>query len=148
VNFAGTASDKRVSQTTKLVGTDVYVNRVTELWFISKELMRNFQVYGVTSDMAKEMVSRRYEIVKGNGTRVKAESKGDLRARLGHSPDLTDAAFIAVDLARSRFGLTPTEPRKKDSGNNSTGLHLFTRRGPMTMKDLDVTSRSGHSHLD
>lgn len=148
VNFAGTASDKRVSQTTKLVGTDVYVNRVTELWFISKELMRNFQVYGVTSDMAKEMVSRRYEIVKGNGTRVKAESKGDLRARLGHSPDLTDAAFIAVDLARSRFGLAPTEPRKRDRGNNSSGLHLFTRRGPMTMKDLDVTSRSGHSHLD
>jgi hypothetical protein len=146
VNFSGTASDKRVSQNTKLVGTDVYANRVTELWFISKELMRNFQVFGVTSDMAKEMVSRRYEIIKGNGTRVKAESKGELRARLGHSPDLTDASFIAVDLARSRFGLTPAEPRKKE--NDSSGLHLFQRRGPLSMKDLDVSSRSKHAHLE
>jgi hypothetical protein len=146
VSFGGVASEKRVSQNSKLVGSDVYVNRVTELWFIAKELMRNFQVFGVTTDMARELTSRRYDVVKGNGTRVRAESKGELKGRLGHSPDLADAAFIAVDLARTRFGLTATEPRKKD--DNSSGLHLFQRRGPATMKDLDVTSRSSHSRLE
>jgi hypothetical protein len=146
VAFGGAASEKRVSQSSKLVGSDIYVNRVTELWFIAKELMRNFQVFGVTTEMAKEMTARRYEMVKDKGTRVKAESKGDLKGRLGRSPDLTDAAFIAVDLARTRFGLTPTEPRSKE--NNSSGLHLFQRRGPLRMKDLDVTSRSSHAHLE
>jgi hypothetical protein len=146
VSFSGTASNKRVSTTSKLTGAEVYVNRVTELWFIAKELMRNYQVYGVTTEMAKEMTARRYEIVKGNGARVKAESKGELKSRLGKSPDMTDAAFIAVDLARTRFGLTPMEPRKEKQ--DSSGLHLFMPKRVSSMKDLDVASRSKHAHLD
>jgi hypothetical protein len=146
VAFGGTATDKRVSQTSKLTGAELYANRVSELWFVSKELMRTRQVFGISNDMAKEMCARRYDIVKTNGTRVRVESKGDLKARLGHSPDLTDAAFVAVDLARSRFGLVSTEVIVSDS---QEGVPSFFRRTKnMTMKDLDVVSRSTHSRLE
>lgn len=144
VKFGGTASDKKVSQNSKIVGSELYTNRVSELWFISKELMRNRQVFGVSSDMAREMVARTYTMVKGTGVRIKAESKGELKAKLGHSPDLTDSAFVAVDLARTRFGLTAMDPPRKD---NDSGIGLFMRRGPRTMKDLDVVSRSKLSDI-
>lgn len=75
--------------------------------------------------------------------RIKVEPKAGVKAKLGHSPDLTDAAFIAVDLARSRFGLVSMEMIKK----NEDGMSLFMRRGPTSFKDLDVVSRSAHAHL-
>jgi hypothetical protein len=143
VKFGGAASDKKVSPNSKMTGGDLYLNRVSELWFVSKELMRNQQVFGISDEMAREMTARSYSMVKGTGIRIKVESKQDLKAKLGHSPDLTDAAFIAVDLARSRFGLVAMEPLKVQQNE----LGLFTRRGPRTMKDLDVASRSPHSHL-
>jgi hypothetical protein len=147
VKFGGTATDRKVSRSSKLTGTEVYVNRVSELWFVSKELMRGRQIFGVSEAMAKEMTARRYDMVKGNGIRVRVESKGDLKGRIGHSPDLSDAGFIAVDLARSRFGLIAQDlPQTKERENS--GISLFTRRGPISMKDLDVVSRTAHNHLE
>lgn len=143
VKFGGAATDKRVSQNSRITGEELYMNRVSELWFVSKELMRNRQVFGVTSEMAREMTARSYSMVKGTGLRIKVESKIDLKAKLGHSPDLTDSAFVAVDLARTRFGLVSMEPPKQ----RDSGIALFTRRGPLTMKDLDVVSRSTHSNI-
>lgn len=76
--------------------------------------------------------------------RIKVEPKSEVKAKLGHSPDLSDAAFIAIDLARSRFGLVSMDPPKK---SNDDGMSLFMRRGPTSFKDLDVVSRSSHAHL-
>lgn len=144
VKFSGAASDKRVSQNSRITGTELYMNRVSEIWFVAKELMRNQQVFGVTTDMARELTSRCYEMVKGSTMRIKVEPKSEVKAKLGHSPDLSDAAFIAIDLARSRFGLVSMDPPKK---SNDDGMSLFMRRGPTSFKDLDVVSRSSHAHL-
>lgn len=143
VKFSGAASDKRVSQNSRITGSELYMNRVSEIWFVAKELMRNRQVFGITEEMARELTSRCYEMVKGSTMRIKVEPKAEVKAKLGHSPDLADAAFIAVDLARSRFGLVSMEPIKK----NDDAMSLFTRRGPTSFKDLDVVSRSTHAHL-
>ena len=40
VTFGGKASDKRVSMNSQLTGEELYTNRVSELWFVGKELMR------------------------------------------------------------------------------------------------------------
>ncbi len=47
-------SDKRVSQNSQLTGAELYTNRVSELWFVGKELLRTKQIYGVSSDLAQE----------------------------------------------------------------------------------------------
>ncbi len=113
ISFGGKASDKRVSANSKLIGTELYVNRVSELWFVGKELMRTRQVFGVTSDLAQEITGRNYDHVKGSTLRMKIESKPEFKARFGRSPDLADAAFLALDCARQRLGLVAVDPPKE-----------------------------------
>jgi len=117
VTFGGKGSDKRVSQNSQLTGAELYTNRVSELWFVGKELLRTKQIYGVSSDLAQEMCARNYDMTKGTGTlRVKIESKPEFKARFGRSPDLADAAFLALDCARQRLGLVAVDPPKDDDG--------------------------------
>ncbi len=115
VTFGGKGSDKRVSMNSQLTGAELYTNRVSELWFVGKELLRTKQIYGVSSDLAQEMCARNYDMTKGTGTlRVKIESKPEFKARFGRSPDLADAAFLALDCARQRLGLVAVDPPKDD----------------------------------
>ena len=119
VSFGGKASDKRVSTNSKLIGNELYVNRVTELWFVGKEFCRTKQLFGITNELAQEVVGRKYDMVKGSTLRMKLESKPDYKNRLGKSPDLADAAFICIDVARQRHGLVAVEPL--DSGDKVQG---------------------------
>jgi hypothetical protein len=41
---------------------------------------------------------------------MKIESKPEFKARYGRSPDMADAAFLCLDLARQRHGLVAVEP--------------------------------------
>ena len=141
VQFGGKASDRRVSLNSRLTGEELYTNRVSELWFVGKEFMRTRQIHGVTHELAKEMCARRYDMVKSGTLRVKVESKGELKQRLGNSPDKADAAFIALDLARQRHGLVAVDPPKA----NSAGV--FPQRVHRTIRDLDVVGRSSQSQL-
>jgi len=128
VGFGGKASDKRVSASSQLVGEELYMNRVSELWFVGKELMRTKQVFGITANLASEMTSRNYDMVKSGTLRVKIESKPEFKARFGSSPDLADAAFLALDCARQRLGLVAVDPPKEGAKN-------YNKR-PKTIKDL------------
>jgi hypothetical protein len=114
VTFGGKASDKRVSMNSQLTGSELYTNRVSELWFVGKELMRTRQIYGVSSDLAQEMCARNYDMVKTGSLKVKIESKIEFKSRFGRSPDLADAAFLALDCARQRMGLVAIDPPKDD----------------------------------
>ena len=117
VTFGGKASDKRVSMNSQLTGEELYVNRVSELWFVGKELMRTQQVFGVSSDLAQEMCARNYDMIKTGSLKVKIESKVEFKARFGRSPDLADAAFLALDCARQRLGLVAVDPPKESQGS-------------------------------
>jgi len=140
VQFGGKPSDKRVSMNSQRTGEELYVNRVSELWFVGKEFMRTQQLRGIGPDLAKELTSREYELTKStNNLKVKIETKPDLKARLGKSPDLADAAMVALDCARQRHGLVAIEPPKKDD------VPLIFRRA-RTMKDLDVVAQSTQTH--
>jgi hypothetical protein len=119
VSFGGKPSDKRVSANSKLTGEELYVNRVSELWFVGKELMRTKQVFGISADLAQEICARNYDLVKGGSLKVKIESKPEFKSRFGRSPDLADAAFLALDCARQRLGLVAVEPPNDDA---STGF--------------------------
>jgi hypothetical protein len=141
VQFGGKASDRRVSMNSQLTGEELYMNRVSELWFVGKEFMRTRQMFGLTAELAKEFCIRRYEMIKSGTLRVKVESKSELRGRIGSSPDMADAAFVALDLARQRHGLVAVDPPKQSE------VGLFGARRSMTMKDLDVVGRSRHAHL-
>ena len=91
--------------------------------------------------LAKEMCIRRYELVKSGTLRVKVEPKAELKQRMGQSPDIADAAFIALDLARQRHGVVAVDPPKQSE------LGLFGAGRGRSMRDLDVVSRTKHAHL-
>lgn len=100
VNFGGAASELPISTTDSTKSKDKYVNRVTEIWFSAKELLRQKCLTGVTNELAFEMTNRKYTTTRsgGVGTKVLAEKKEDMRKRMqGKSPDLADATFVAFD---------------------------------------------------
>ncbi len=139
VSFGGKASDKRVSANSKLVGHELYVNRVSELWFVGKELMRTRQVFGVNSDLAQEITGRNYDHVKGSTLRMKIESKPEYKARFGRSPDLADAAFLALDCARQRLGLVAVDPPKEgDMSFNKPRRSIKTLGGALQNADTTL----------
>lgn len=113
VQFGGYASNFRVAVNDSRPAFEHYVNRVSELWYVGSNLMKFGQLRGMPNDLAREMKSRRYELVKGASSRIKVEPKRDMKERLGFSPDLADALFIMVDLCRTRLGLI--------AGNHSGG---------------------------
>ena len=104
IDFGGRASDLPSSVADPTPGHERYANRVTEIWFGAKELMRTGQIKGVTTTLAKEMCARTYSTEKGATARLRAEPKPDMKSRIGKSPDEADAALMLVELCRQRFG--------------------------------------------
>jgi len=138
VHFGGKASDRHVSLTDTTPSHERYANRVSELWWAGKELIRNKQLYGVGRDLVREMTERLYTTEKGLGMRIRVESKADMKSRIGKSPDLSDAAFILIDLCRNRHGLSATDKTPKDPYNRTSGYKTW-------FKKKDVVAKAGRN---
>ena len=117
------------------MGHELFVNRVTELWFVGKELVRTKQLFGIDHVLAQEITGRNYDMVKGSTLRMKLEGKIDFKARYGRSPDLADAAFLCLDVARQRHGLVAVEPPEE-------GTKGQTHRQRRSIKNM-ATALSG-----
>lgn len=121
VQFGGKASERPVSLTDKAPGHERYANRVSELWWTGKELIRNKQLFGISRELVREMTERQYTTEKGLNMRIRVETKSDMKARIGKSPDISDAAFILIELCRTRHNLTaidriPDNPYQQNLG--------------------------------
>jgi len=105
IRFHETPSELPVSDTDRTPAKERYVNRVTELWFSGKWMIRNGLIRGIGPDLAAELCERRYEVMGTGGTiRLKAEPKDIMKKRTnGRSPDLADAFAIVIDLVRKKF---------------------------------------------
>jgi dTDP-glucose pyrophosphorylase len=101
--------------------------------------MRTRQIFGVSTDLASEITSRNYDMIKSGTLRVKVESKPEFKARFGRSPDLADAAFLALDCARQRLGLVAVDPPEKGDKN--------FKRPPKTIKQLGSALQNSEAVL-
>jgi hypothetical protein len=104
IQFGGRASEILVSLTDTRKAREAYANRVTEIWYAGQEFCRSGQLRNMPKDMAKELKARRYVTTKTEGTRVKVESKEDMKIRTGFSPDIADAGMMLVMLAKEVLG--------------------------------------------
>jgi hypothetical protein len=141
VSFGGGASHRRVSASNRTPAKDLYVNRVSELWFVGKEFLRCRQFFGIPNEVAVDMTARTYEMVKGSNLRMKVEPKQEFKSRIGRSPDIADAMFLLIELARQRhsFVSIDLDPSRKDD------MSVWTQQ--RRREDFDVASRSAHVHL-
>lgn len=97
------------SKPSNLASEKKYYNMASELWYAGKPLLREGQIRGIRPEIAREMTLRLYSEV-GKPSKVKIESKEDMKKRLGgRSPDICDAAMLVIFAARSRLGLQSTE---------------------------------------
>jgi hypothetical protein len=109
VNFGGKASERPVSAENKQTrACEVYANRVTELWCSIRAFMRAGQIRGISPDLGQELTSRKMKHIKSGAVlKQQVETKEDMRARTGKSPDAADSALILLELARSKFHFRP-----------------------------------------
>jgi len=106
VIFNESASDMKFSSSDKRTGKERFVNMMSEIWFVGKELIRSGQVRGLDPDTIIEMTSRTYE---EKNAKVQVEPKAKMKSRTKKSPDRSDALFVCLHLARLRHGLSSTE---------------------------------------
>lgn len=143
LEFGGKASEIKDTMVGKKA-SELYANKVTEIWMCAKPLLRSGQIKGVNATMAKQMCSREMA-KKASGApwvdgknRVRVESKDEMKVRVGSSPDEADAAFGVLFLARERFGFASTEKAKKDSKRDEVSSnpidHLFDWGKPKKRK--------------
>ena len=146
VNFAGAASDRPVSSSEQDVpASDRYYDRVTELWFSGKELLRAGQLRGLDPTTITEMCNRKYSTVKGRKLLLAVEPKVEMKNRTNESPDNADAAFIMVELARTRLGFSSAEKVRRKSSAASASLSAQASSSfRRTAARLSMTARSGN----
>lgn len=101
MQFGGSPTDRVVSSSESTPCSEVYFNRVAEIWFQGKEFVRSGQIRGITSRLASELTERK-RVDKDRRARV--ESKRDMKLRMNKSPDHADSFLIMVDLIRERRG--------------------------------------------
>lgn len=101
ISFGGGASEKPASVSDSTPAKERYSNRVTEIWFSAKQLLRGRQLGGIDPDLAKELCARKYS---ERGTKLVVEPKEQMKYHFGKSPDIADAALMVVLLCQDRFG--------------------------------------------
>jgi hypothetical protein len=114
VQFGGAPSDRvvRDNKTAK----DLYVNRVTELWYSMLEFVQSGQIKGMDSEMATELRERKAETQKAAvGLKMKVEPKSEMKMRMQRSPDVADSSVILLNLCivRHNFSAHGLEGQKK-----------------------------------
>lgn len=118
VLFGGKASEVPFSAQENVPAHKKCVNRVTELWYVGVEFLRNHQLKGIFPALAREMAAREFTTEKGGECRLRVETKEDMKSRMGHSPDIADAYFVMIDLCRARLGAMPGGEGGMRQGND------------------------------
>lgn len=103
VEFGGAASDLPASVNDPRQSHEIYDNRVTELWYATKDILIADQIKGFDAETIRQFCSRFYSY---KARRYKAEAKDEMKSRVGYSPDDADAVVVLCEVAR-RHGLVP-----------------------------------------
>lgn len=155
VQFGGAASDRKIKNDSKTTCRERYENRASELFFIGKQYLLGRQMFGLSGDMVKQMTSRLFSTKKGvKGLRMQVEPKKEYKARMGESPDETDASFVLLEGARSRHFFMPADPMEsqrkaaaRDDMFAPVSLRKLNGRPSRTFADLDDAALGHEAHL-
>lgn len=123
VGFGGSASELPGSLKDGKPASELYVNRVAEIWGVGLDFVHSGQIKGLSKEAASELVERkRLDSVKSSsgGLKVKIETKSDMKKRTNKSPDDADAALILLTLCRERKGFRPIGMEGQSEKRKST----------------------------
>lgn len=98
VEWGGRASEKASSQADGRPAHEVYGDRVTELWFATREFTESGQLKGLCEEDVKQACSREYDRV---GRKYVLHDKLACKRKLGYSPDEMDGVAGLIDVVRT-----------------------------------------------
>jgi len=102
ISFGGKPTTISIAKDSPKRADEEYYNRVTELWYQMHEFGRRYQIRGLGLNAAQQFCRRRIvELMP----KKRVESKIDMKAWLGHSPDEADACACAISHVREVCGL-------------------------------------------
>ena len=109
VEFGGAPSELETRSGKR--ACDVYANRVTELWYNMVDYAKGNQIRSVPVQALKEFSIRQMlsmDKMRMRTTKRQIEPKPLMKERTGgKSPDEADACVIAVEVVKTRLGVTP-----------------------------------------
>ena len=138
IQFGGNPSDRPAGSSDTRKSSDVYRNRVSELWVKAKGLIREGRIRGLTD----KMCARRYNTTtrSGSGIKICIESKTDMKKREGYSPDWADC-FVGSTLVTTINGDVAIKDLKAgDLVLTPSGYHKVIH---MHSKESSVISNAG-----
>lgn len=94
IDSMGKPSEDTVSADIDKPCDEYYSKFVTELWFSVRLVVEAGQFRGMTDELCNEFSSREWKMVSGN--RIEVESKDEMKAKIGRSPDLADAVAYGI----------------------------------------------------
>lgn len=118
--------DPKTRQRRLKLCTEHYSKFVTELWYSVRYLLEAGQLKGLADDVRDEGCMREWRRVGDD--RIELESKSDMKARTGRSPDLFDALAILVEGARRRGLAISKLANESAERENSQWLEDLQRR--------------------
>jgi hypothetical protein len=102
IEFGGKPSAEPVSHEDCRLCCDVYLNKVTEMWFKARMAVDAEQLKGIDRETAQELVTRDFDDSK---VKIKLVSKVDYKKQFSKSPDLGDSIAMLPEVAK-RFGFS------------------------------------------
>ena len=121
VHFAAEGGKRPVSMEDQRPASEVYKNKMTEMWYQVREFGRNGQVRGLGYQAAEEFCQRIVSEKLDVRGRIQLESKVEMKSRTGgKSPDDADAASICIEVMRNMLGIVPGQGGKISTGQFSS----------------------------
>lgn len=99
VYFGGLADKTPISINNPKVGSEVYKNRVTQLWFDCKEFLIHNQLGGLDPSTIVEFCARNF-VEDGKPIVIEIESKTEMKSRFGRSPDYADSLAVLMSVVK------------------------------------------------
>lgn len=100
IDCGGSPSERKVSADIDVLCKDYYSKRITEFWYSVRLIIEAAQFRGMTKDVMNEGCAREFKRVGAN--KIEVETKEEMKAKTGYSPDLFDALAIGCEGARQR----------------------------------------------
>lgn len=98
IKTSGKASGTTV-RGTDYKASEIYGNRITEMWMNFQKLMINQQIKGLDESIIEQLIEMPAVKV---GEKIKVIEKKEFRKKFGYSPDRAEAALFLIDLALSK----------------------------------------------
>lgn len=148
IQFGGKASELPMSDTDKTPCRERYHNKVTEIWFSMKWLMRSDIIKGLCPEVIDEMCKRKYSTSQNGDLKLKAEPKPDMKSRIGRSPDKSDAMMGVCQLVRQKFRWNATNANQATIGSPNNTWRKFVHKHDIKRQQFDTGYSGMKASLD